>query len=39
MLFNNFLLKWIKSEEKFESSIFFEAEKYYFVFKILFLFF
>ena len=33
MFFYNFLLKWVKNEENFESSIFFEAQKYYFVFE------
>ena len=33
MFFYKFLLKWGKDEEKVESRIFFEAEKYYFVFE------
>ena len=33
MFFYNFLLEWLKNEENFESSIFFEAQKYYFVFE------
>ena len=33
MFFYIFLLKWGKNEEGFESSIFFEAQKYYFVFE------
>ena len=33
MFFYNFLLKWVKNEENFESSVFFEAQKYYFVFQ------
>ena len=33
MFFYKFLLKWGKDEENFESSIFFEAQKYYFVFE------
>ena len=33
MFFYKFLLKWGKNEENFESSIFFEAQKYYFVFE------
>ena len=33
MLFYKFLLKWGKNEENFESSISFEAQKYYFVFE------
>ena len=33
MFFYKFLLKWGKHEESFESSIFFEAQKYYFVFE------
>ena len=32
MFFYKFLLKWGTNEENFESSIFFEAQKYYFVF-------
>ena len=31
IFFYKFLLKWGKNEEDFESSIFFEAQKYYFV--------
>ena len=31
--FNKFLLKWGKNEEDFESSTFFEAQKYYLVFE------
>ena len=31
MFFYKFLLKWGKDEENFESNIFFEAQKYYFV--------
>ena len=33
MFFYKFILKWGKNEENFESSIFFEAQKYYFVFE------
>ena len=33
IFFYKFLLKWGKNEEDFESSIFFEAQKYYFVFE------
>ena len=33
MFFHKFLLKWGKNEENFESSIFFEAQKYYFAFE------
>ena len=33
MFFRKFLLKWGKNEEDFESSIFFEAQKYFFVFE------
>ena len=33
MFFSKFLLKWGKNEEYFESSIFFEGQKYYFVFE------
>ena len=33
MFFYKFLLKWGKNEENFESSISFEARKYYFVFE------
>ena len=33
MFFYNFLLKQVKNEENFESSVFFEAQKYYFVFQ------
>ena len=32
LFFYNFFLKWVKNEENFESSIIFEAQKYYFVF-------
>ena len=32
IFFYKFLLKWGKNEEDFESNIFFEAQKYYFVF-------
>ena len=32
MFFYNFLLKWVKNEENIVFSIFFEAQKYYFVF-------
>ena len=31
--FCKYILKWGKNEEKFECSIFFEAQKYYFVFE------
>ena len=34
IFFYKFLLKWGKNEEDFESSIFFEAQKYYFVFEL-----
>ena len=34
IFFYKFLLKWRKTEEDFESSIFFEAQKYYFVFEL-----
>ena len=33
MFFYNFLLTWVKNERNFESSIFFEGPKYYFVFE------
>ena len=33
MFFYKFVLKWGKNKENFESSIFFEAQKYYFVFE------
>ena len=33
MFFYKFLLKWWKNEENVESSIFFETQKYYFVFE------
>ena len=33
MFFYKFVLKWGKKEENLESSIFFEAQKYYFVFE------
>ena len=33
IFFNKFLLKWKKNEEDFESSLFFEAQKYYFAFE------
>ena len=33
MFFYKLLLKWGENEENFESSIFFEARKYYFVFE------
>ena len=34
ILFYKFLLKWGKTEEDFESSIFLEAQKYYFAFEL-----
>ena len=39
MFFYKFLLKRGKSEENVESSIFFEAQNYYFVFESRFIFF
>ena len=33
MFFYNFLLTWVKNERNFESNIFFEGPKYYFVFE------
>ena len=39
MFFYKFLLKWGKNEENFESSIFFEAQKYCFVFESRLIFF
>ena len=33
IFFYKFLLKWGKNEEDFESSIFFETQKYHFVFE------
>ena len=39
ILFYKFLLKWEKTEVDFESSIFFEAQKYYFVFESRLIFF
>ena len=33
IFFYKFLLKWVKIEEDFESSIFLEAQKYYFAFE------
>ena len=35
MFFYNFLLKWVKNEENIVFSIFFEAQKYYFVFQMV----
>ena len=34
IFFYKFLLKWVKIEEDFESSIFLEAQKYYFAFEL-----
>ena len=39
ILFYKFFLKWEKTEVDFESSIFFEAQKYYFVFESRLIFF
>ena len=38
IFFYKFLLKWVKIEEDFESSIFLEAQKYYFAFESRFFF-
>ena len=34
MFFYKFLLKWVKNEKNFESTIFFEAQKCYCVFEL-----